>query len=191
VCVECNAGDESACDTNVCDVRAKTCTDDTPVGMTPTCGACVSDRQCGAGQTCAPTRFEGMDAGHYCLWDLGAPEMAPIACSTVRPFGTPQDVTTLSDQSAEVCTLRLTTCPAYNDFSGPGRGSPSCAGEETPDADADCGHPDLDDGFCIEEDAASDLCTTQCTSDVDCVFGADSIAYGCNMGTSRCDFAPL
>lgn len=191
VCVQCNASDESACDPNVCDVVAKTCTDDTLVGMTPTCGSCVSDRQCLPGQTCAPTEFGDADAGHYCLWNLNADEMAPIACSTVRPFGTPENVDTIGGQSAEVCTLRLTTCPAYNDFSTPGRGSPSCSGEETSEADADCGHPDLDDGFCVEEDAASDLCSTRCTSDVDCVFGPLRDEYTCDMGTGLCSFTLL
>lgn len=191
VCVQCNAEDESACDPNVCDVVAKTCTDDTPLGMTPTCGACVSDSQCRPGHACAPTDLDGTDAGYFCLWNLDADEMAPIACSTVRPFGSPDDVSTIAGQEAQVCTLRLSTCAAYNDFSSPGRGSPSCAGEDTPEPDADCGHPDLDDGFCVEEDAASNLCTTRCTSDVDCVFGPLRDEYTCDMSTGLCTFTLL
>ena len=186
VCVECNAGDESACGDSVCDVLARTCTLDTTVGATPTCGACVNDRQCATGQTCAPTTFDGEAAGYYCLWSLSAPEMAPVACSAVRPFGTPRTVTSVNAQEAEVCTLRLTTCAAYNDFSSPGRGETSCTGADAPDADADCGDPDLDDGFCAVEDALSSLCSTRCTSAVDCVFGG--VEYGCSAGF--CTFVP-
>lgn len=191
VCVECNGDDETACGDFVCDVLAQTCTDDVMRGMTPTCGECVSNLQCRRGHTCAPTDLDGTDAGFFCLWDLGAPEMAPIACSMVRPFGTPDNVSTIGGQAAEVCTLRLSTCPAYNDFSGPGRGSPSCAGQDTPEADADCGHPDLDDGFCVMEDAASNLCTTRCTNDIDCVFGPLRDEYMCDMSTGLCSFILL
>ena len=171
-CVECDADDESACGSDVCDVAAQTCTD-TPAGTTGLCQPCVSDRQCSPGRVCAPMTFEGTDLGHFCLWRQDATEGGgPMgSCLSSRPYAEARaDVTTVSGDTATICSLALTTCDALEDFR-----AVDCA---TPfDSDDECGVAGLDDGLCRVVDGVTNRCTVPCLSNEDCRTGAN-----CNTG---------
>ncbi len=165
VCVECNAGDETACGDNVCDVEAMTCTE-TPAEMTGNCQECVSDRQCSEGRVCVPMVFGPGDTfvGNFCLWreDASGGGGPGGACSTVAPYVDGEVVTTISGATdVSVCGLAFTTCVGLNHA----RDMPC----ETPFDDDDvCGVTGLDDGLCRRQDAASVLCTVRCAGDSDC-----------------------
>ncbi len=183
LCVECNADDETACGDNVCDVTAMTCTE-TPAEMTGLCGECVSDRQCSPGRVCVPMTYMDLDTpetsiGNFCLWreDADAPVGAPAgSCPGVPPYFRSTEVTSLSGETVDVCTLRASTCPALADYS-----TTSCA---TPgDSDDTCG-AGLGDGLCRNVSGETNRCTMRCNSDDDC------ISSTCNTGESPryCNF---
>ena len=168
-CVECTGANRNACGANVCDVSAHACSA-IPEGATGLCQTCVSDAQCRAGQLCVPMTFDtpARPVGNYCLWRLdstgaGAPNGA---CSTVRPYVRAlPDATSLEGVTATVCGLRVTTCPAMNDFSATNCMTLDATG------DARCGAAGFADGVCRVLDAAANRCTVECGSDDDCKTG--------------------
>ena len=174
-CVECDADDESACGSDVCDVAAQTCTD-TPAGTTGLCQPCVSDRQCSPGRVCAPMTFEGTDLGHFCLWRQDATEGPAGSCLNTPPYAQIRaDITTMSGDTATICSLGLTTCDALEDFRSVDCTEPGTAVD--PDPLDECGVPGLDDGLCRTLDAVTNRCTIPCLSNEDCRTGAT-----CNTG---------
>jgi hypothetical protein len=182
ICVQCTAAESSACGRttggtqHVCDVLARTCTTFArrSAGL---CQPCVSDQQCGEGQLCVMQRYDEVgddpdvgpaDVGWFCFWredatNLGAPNGS---CANVRPFfATRTGSVSIEGVQATVCGLRVTTCPAYSDYS-----AQSCAG---PEDDSACGDPRfLGDGYCREAAASTYLCTTPCLGNQDCRSGA-------------------
>ncbi|MBO6940952.1 MAG: hypothetical protein JJ863_38615 [Deltaproteobacteria bacterium] len=157
-CVECTADDETECGSNVCDVRAGTCTDigERSAGL---CVECVSDRQCGVGRVCAPREFDGTDLPAVCLWrrdsmEAGGPDGL---CGNTRPYSEGRETTTVSGASVTVCDLRVTTCEAFVD-----------ALSEFCSDDSDCGVAGLDDGLCRANPDLGMVCHLPCGGSFDC-----------------------
>lgn len=165
VCVQCNAGDESACDTNVCDVVAKACTD-MPANGLNLCDECVSDRQCMGELACVQETFAGEATGFRCTWPRDAATGPDGSCSTVPPFiGDNTEVIAIGGGTVSVCQLRATTCASLQDYE-----STNCMSLDE-EGDARCGLPEVDDGFCQRVDDATNLCTHACEGPRDCATG--------------------
>ena len=173
LCVPCSERDESACGPNVCDVQTRSCSD-RPAHAKGLCQECISDSECSQGKLCAPMNFQGAFLGHFCLWRKDAETGPNRRCSEVRPYVATQEITSIGRTTAEVCSLRTTTCAALDDFSGP-----DC------DNDSECGTPALDDGLCRQFEEGVNLCTYPCLSDHDCKPGSS-----CNSRETPnyCDF---
>jgi hypothetical protein len=165
ICVECTPDDDSACGGKVCDVGASTCTnrDKASKGL---CEDCVASSECTAGNVCVMTRFEDsqnvvQDAGFFC--------QEVMASSCPRPYAGVEPLTTVEGDPSTVCTLRVTTCTAYDQFS-----EQTCSADG---ADDECGDPRFDDGYCRPYPAnpGTFRCTTPCGSDDDCKLNFDSL----------------
>ena len=89
-----------------------------------------------------------------------------------RPWARLETVTTVDGEAGvEICTLRTTTCVAFNQHS-----DPDC---DTAFADEQCGAPGQNDGRCRER--AGDmmtLCTYPCLGTEDCRSGSTCPAAG-------------
>ncbi len=187
-CVQCTAQDETAC-TGLCDLLRNECTTITPRSAGP-CDPCVNDAQCPAGQLCVPQEFgtAGAVVSHVCAWAIGAVGAgAPNgACSNVPPYRAAHAVTSLggggvAPVTGDVCLLEVSTCEAHRDF------QQSCmigAMISGPVADDSCGAEGHDDGFCARRDAASNLCTVECSAlaDCPCSGGTCTSRYECASG---------
>jgi hypothetical protein len=155
----------------VCDVTMHTCTAHA-AGSASTCGACVSSRQCGTGQTCVLQRFTPppagttMDVGYFCLPNAGA-----TCTAATQPYVDHEMLAEVgTGNTVAVCGLRSTTCPAYGRY-------------DTTDCtlDSDCSTSStLNDGLCrmgSPDTASGRACTTRCLGPSDCRSGA-----GCSTG---------
>jgi len=129
------------------------------------------------GKRCYLETFSGSSVGYFCFWKQGdTAHGAPAACFTTtnRPYvRVESDVTSIDGDTATLCTLRATTCTAYNEFS-----NVNCAPSGTPQ-DALCGFAPGADSKCAETTSGSGVyrCTTVCASNDDCKFS-------CNTGVS-------
>ena len=180
-CVECTATDDSACGTNVCDLLTNLCTD-RPKSSAGLCQPCVNDTECSTGQLCVLTRFEDMDIGQFCLFREDAGGGGPAgACSRVPPYRRSESATSIGGVMTNVCNLRVTTCPALNQFD-----MLDCTDSTPPGTtDDECGHPGVDDGLCRRASSTTNRCTVPCGSNDDCVTG-----FSCNTAVTprHCSF---
>lgn len=81
------------------------------------------------------------------------------------PFGNTQELTSIGGEKTQFCLLSTTTCPAYLDY---GQSKADCD-EESSEADAACGAPDVADGLCRKKaDSTALFCTYACSTDTDC-----------------------
>ncbi len=174
-CVECTGTDYENCGTLdgtplVCDSLQRTCTSNKhqAAGL---CNACVSDAHCKPGQLCVNETLEGTQLGYRCFWQKEGGGEAPLGCSQVPPYVTTKaDVTSIDGVAADVCTLRVSTCKAHQDFS-----NTDCeAAPDVPDASL-CGEPDIADSGCLLFDTAGEdniyRCTVRCSGHDDCRVG--------------------
>jgi hypothetical protein len=170
-CVECTAeGEPAACGANTCDPAARRCTA-LPERSAGLCQRCVASRQCMEGQRCAAMLFMGepLPGGElHCLWEEASP-LGPMGdCFMVRPYVRAEELETAEGDRARLCSLRVTTCEALNDYS-----MQSCTDGTPPgETDEECGADGLDDGLCRFSAALGNLCTVPCLSDADCLPGA-------------------
>jgi hypothetical protein len=155
----------------VCDSLNNVCSDQVE-GSSGLCGPCVSDAHCPAGQLCVLQSFDDSDVGYFCMWERAAGVGgAPESCTTAQPyFKALTGVSSIDNATGDLCTLRVSTCPAIT-----GLGSPAvqCAQGGIPD-DALCGAPNVEDGFCRALAPPEDdtyRCTVPCVSDDDCPSG--------------------
>ncbi|MGC4067253.1 MAG: hypothetical protein QM784_21945 [Polyangiaceae bacterium] len=179
-CVQCTGKKFEACGkletvSLVCDSAAKTCTTDKKAGSSGVCQSCVSDAQCPAGQLCHQQMFDGKPVGYFCFWkqgDTGNGAPADCTLSTNRPYvKTEADAQSIDGESATLCTLAVTTCPALNGYR-----STDCAPAGTPQ-DASCGFAPGVDAKCAAFGMTQYRCTTTCLSNDDCISGVT-----CNTG---------
>jgi hypothetical protein len=143
------------------------------------CAECISDEQCRAGLKCvAETSGLGdADAGgeqptgkHYCMAvesELGDDK----ECIENRPFVGSFHATSEGDPTERTyCRPRFTTCAAYLMHgngpdtipSGPSAGGATCFSNDS------CGLAALSDGYCARVTANTNLCTYECSADLDC-----------------------
>ncbi len=189
-CVQCTAGNESACGTAVCDVRAGSCSGFAEHSAAA-CGECVNDRQCQDGQLCVPDFVGGgtTELGYVCAWRQDF--VSGGDCLNVRPHILTRSRTSVNGVTEDVCTLAVSSCAAHRDF----RIETCMSGTtlSTPVADAACGADAADDGFCSQYTAAgTNRCTAGCSSldDCPCSDGTCTRQYRCASGfcslTSTC-----
>lgn len=178
VCVECTGTDYAACTDgdagarHVCDSLKSTCTEivERTAGL---CQPCVSDAQCQPGELCIEQIFNGKSAGHFCMYQQGAAG-APADCTTAPPYVKTLATTSIDGSVANVCSLRVSTCTALNQFS-----RTSCASASNNPDDSLCGFVPGVDSKCVAFGASQHLCTVVCGSDLDCKSG-----FTCNTGVN-------
>lgn len=165
-CVQCTGTSFQACASgaNVCDSLTRTCTL-LPVGSAGLCDACVSNAHCSANgsEICAMQLFAGNEVGFFCF-----PASSQGTCPLV-PFSGAGSVTTIDGTTASICSLRATTCTAFDHFA-----NRACTGAD------DCGEPGLNDGRCLDG-----TCTIPCTAGaLDCSGGeaTSCLAAVCQFG---------
>jgi hypothetical protein len=177
-CVECT-GTDYACGKAgdntpyVCDSLRRECSTQ-KAGNKDLCGGCVSDAECQTGKLCVLQTFNdpndspdqgAIEIGYFCVWRFDANPGPDMNCFSKPPYVTRQSSTTsLDGTTADVCTLRTSTCPAQVDFS-----NKDCAPGGTPQ-DNLCGDPDAPtDGYCLETSSPGIYrCTVPCGGDPDC-----------------------
>lgn len=178
-CVECTGTDYASCGSNeddeplVCNSLTRTCSEDQVEHGSNTCEPCVSDANCPLGQMCVLQTFDGQDVGYFCHWLEGDTEYgAPAECfANGRPYvDQTVDAVSIDNQTADICGLRVSTCPARNDNS-----DKDCAPEGIPD-DSICGFDPPNDAKCAHVSGSSYRCTMRCNGNDDCP-GTD-----CNTG---------
>ncbi len=166
-CVECTGTDYASCGTHdgtplVCDSLIRTCSDRKEHAAVE-CNTCISDAERKLGQRCAREVFDGTELGYRCFWEPEA-EGAPAGCPAAPPYVVlKSDVTSIDGVMADVCTLKVSTCKAHEDF-----GNVDCeAAEDVPDPSL-CGEPDLNDAGCEFSGSVGDdnyyRCTVRCAA---------------------------
>ena len=176
-CVQCTGTDYSACGqsggkTLVCNTLTATCSTLTEhsAGL---CKTCVSDAQCPLGEMCTEELFHGQSVGYFCFYKQGdTANGAPASCFTNgRPYsGVLKNAVSIDDQTADICSLRVSTCAALNEFSQTDCTATTDAG--TLANDQACGFAPGVDSKCAESSTAGVYsCTTTCLSDLDCRMG--------------------
>jgi hypothetical protein len=115
--------------------------------------------------------------GYFCHWKKGdVANGAPALCSSGRPYvRTLTGATSVDGETADICTLRTSTCIANDEFS-----SKDCAPTSTPD-DSLCGVAPPADALCALFDTDTYRCTMTCLSDDDCRTGSS-----CNIARGVC-----
>jgi hypothetical protein len=155
-CVQCTGLKRAACGTNVCDSRAKTCTN-RPARGAEMCGGCVADDECATTARCVEQA--GLGAGPFC-----APIQSGGLCPNdgdARGFLRRATIATIDTPSQAVCLPQLASCPAFTNY----RDGTSC---DNAADDAACGAS----GSCAEQTSTGDFfCTIPCAAVGDCVRG--------------------
>ncbi len=171
-CVECTGTDYASCGEDmgtplVCDSLARTCTtnQEHSAGL---CKTCVSDAQCDPGEMCVLQQFSDQDVGYFCFWKKGdTANGAPALCSSGRPYvDTVANAVSVDGTVADICGLRVSTCPAKNEFS-----SKDCTTSAAAD-DSKCSFDPTNDSKCAQYDVGVYRCTMTCLSDDDCPNGS-------------------
>lgn len=175
VCVECrldpllpgddgydeleNSKREVGCDAAVsCNPATNACTA-TGRGTVPTCGSCVSDAECGVGQRCVGTLFQGQPQGGHCL-----PVAGEAGCAPARPFGVG-----LADRAS------LSGAPVDN-YCGVAESVATCEAVRSLVGGAACGAGGASDcanagARCETIDFSADQCTYSCGTVNQCPIG--------------------
>jgi len=162
-CVQCTGTKAEACGSQdsvplVCDSINKTCST-LRAGKTGPCKPCVSDAQCVPGQLCVQEIFNGNMLGFACFWKKGE-SGAPANCSlSGRPFAKLLNTTSIDGVTADICTLRVSSCLAYNQFS-----AVACKGTD----DMACGAVPGVDARCALAEGDAFKCTMPCGNNEDC-----------------------
>ena len=164
--MECTAKEYSACQEGqkVCDASEHTCSD-RDIRSKQACGECLADIECLEGMLCVTEVFDETELGAVCLWrkdaeGTGAPNHN--CGDNGRPYVSAEPRTSVNGVETEVCTLRVSTCQAQQDFT-----NKSCSGE-TEEGHAECGEPDLSDGYCLQFSPSQYRCTVPCLGVDDC-----------------------
>ena len=79
-----------------------------------------TDLQCPLGEMCVNEMFNGSSVGYLCFYKQGdTADGAPASCiSNGRPYsGVLKGATSIDGQTADLCSLRVSTCTALNQFS--------------------------------------------------------------------------
>ncbi|HVW25535.1 MAG TPA: hypothetical protein VHC69_09200 [Polyangiaceae bacterium] len=156
----------------VCDSLQRACTT-FKAQSAGLCDPCVTDAECVPGELCVlDTVGSGANlknVGYFCHWKQG--DTANGAPSDCTATGTPyvkvvSNATSIDGVKADVCVLRVSSCPANADFS-----SKNCAPTGTPD-DKLCAFSPPIDAKCAQFGPTSYRCTMTCLSSDDCRNGS-------------------
>ena len=169
-CVECTGTDYSACGEDmgtplVCDSLSRTCTNNLEHDVSA-CIECVSDAHCKLGQMCVLQKYgtPEQDVGYFCHWKKGdVANGAPASCLTGgRPYvDTIEGAISIDGALADICALRVSTCPARNEY-----GLKDC-GTSSAD-DSMCQFDAPNDSKCVQADVSVYRCTMVCGNSDDC-----------------------
>src|SRR5690606_32338045 len=112
------------------------------------------------GQYCVPQIFQGIFIGNYCTQTKEA-RVGPDGTCSLEGAGFSAEVvlTSVGGVRERFCALARTTCPAYSEHHRVKEGCES----ETPQGDAACGVPGVDDGLCRKLEGVH-FCTYPCLS---------------------------
>jgi hypothetical protein len=175
-CVECTSTAPGACGMKdgtplVCDTLKRTCTM-TKQHSADVCSPCVSDAECALGEMCVLDTFASASStknvGYFCHWKQGdTAHGAPSDCAAGgQPYvGVVSNAKSIDGEMANICTLRVSSCPALSDFN-----VTNCAPTGTPN-DALCGFSPPEDAKCAPFGATGYRCTMKCASSDDCPGG--------------------
>ncbi len=180
-CVECIGTDYSTCGEDlgtpfVCDSQTRTCTTNKEhsAGL---CVPCVSDANCALGSLCVLETFGDADepVGYFCFWKQGDTENgAPTDCFTGgKPYaGVTLDAVSVDGVTADICSLRGSTCVARADHD-----NKDCKSGGVGDNSL-CGFAPPEDAICDQVGVSTNyICTMRCSADRDCPSPAT-----CNTG---------
>jgi hypothetical protein len=126
---------------------------------------------------CVEETFNAKSVGYFCFYKQGdTAHGAPAACGdTGRPYsGVQKNAVSIDGQTADICSLRVSTCTALNQFS-----QTNCTSGTNTANDQLCGASPGVDSKCVSFTASTYLCTTTCLSDFDCLTGSN-----CNTGAN-------
>jgi hypothetical protein len=181
-CVQCTGKKFAACGLDngtplVCDSLMRMCTPNKQhsVGL---CQPCVADAQCNAGEMCVLDKFgtPSKDVGYFCHWKKGdTANGAPSDCfASGKPYsGTQIGAVSIDGDISDLCTLRVSTCLARNQF-----GAKDCKVSNLP-SDAMCGFSPAKDSKCAQVPSSSSYrCTMACSTTDDCP------QFACDTGAS-------
>lgn len=178
-CVECTAGDESACAGNSCNPATNTCTT-TPLGSVDICEPCLADSECAdaPGNRCVPMEFNGAARpGGFCLPRAAGGCTAPLTVtySTASLSGAASESYCGIDQDTVTCEAVLDLFASADCLSG---------------EDVECGCVRNVDGDCIG-DGQGGLCRTVGGQANKCTYGCGSASqcsggHDCTIGTPYC-----
>jgi hypothetical protein len=181
-CVQCTGTKYESCKQGstqyVCNSLNRTCSNTAVEHSGDLCTECVSDAQCQAGKLCVKQTFDdpsdspdqgAIDIGYFCAWHKNSGVGgAPAQCTSAPPYiNVEAAAVSMDGETADVCVLRVSTCPALADFS-----NKDCAPSGTPN-DTLCGASVAPhDGYCVLKEAGppNDIyrCTVPCMGDTDC-----------------------
>jgi hypothetical protein len=154
---------------------------------------------------CVQTQFgnPAKDVGWFCQWEeTGTGAGSPHGdCANSIPFVkttpfSPSDppIATIDHDAVTICTLAVSTCPAYSDYK-----LADCDAASAPPAQPDDGLCGFDytadaeqdesngrqDAYCRMFSSGSYLCTMRCSASNDCPNNdCDTTAHQCKFGSS-------
>lgn len=171
-CVQCTGKKTAQCGADVCDSLQRTCATGVKPASSDLCKPCVSDAHCPSGSLCTPTQFGGTDTGYVCLPKRDLVVGTQGSCiNDHRPYvatinaGVGAPIASIDGTTLPICTLRVATCQALNDFS-----NKPCTGSSD---DSACGVVNLDDGVCAQVPADTAFrCSVPCLGNDDCKLGS-------------------
>ena len=168
-CVECLTRDD--CPGDVCARATHSCVDDREAGDVGVCEECEYDDDCAEGQLCVEQSFQSTVVGNFCTWRKdGRTETVDASCLDAgRPYaGSGPGMTSVEGQTADMCILATTSCPAFIQHRQIVIG---CV-DESELSDAACGFEGVEDGLCrVPEGGGNARCTYPCGGNEDCRTG--------------------
>lgn len=183
-CVECTSKSTRDCvdatgAATVCNSLEHICTSKPPESA-DSCEPCVADAECKSGMLCHEQLFDGASVGYFCFQKSGDPAGGGATCE--RPYGRIElKASSIDGAVADLCTLRVSTCPALNMFAD---SKYACAEDGIPN-DALCGFAGGIDSRCLATAPGQTTyeCSMACLSDDDCL---KLVNVGCDKGTRMC-----
>lgn len=183
-CVQCSSKNPSACVNAsgvalICNSLEHSCTN-LPQQSAGACQPCVSDAQCKSGMLCREQLYEGKLVGHFCFYKQGDSTNGGTTCS--RPYVKLEtQATSIDGAVADLCTLRVSTCPALLMFAD---SEFQCAPNGIPDNQL-CGFAAGKDSKCVSTGVSLNpfVCSVNCASSDDCPKVGN---VTCDKGTYLC-----
>ncbi len=181
-CVACTAKAQEACGDGTCNVLENTCTEVAAASI-GICEGCQGSAQCREGMQCVQTEAENKEAGYFCQ-HLRSAQGDNCGANAVPYFSTATRDTAEGGE-AEVCALRVSTCPALLSFSNP------CTKADA-EGHAECGLEGFSDGYCVEVPDSEEVfvCSPVCNGEQDCPKQSNGTPTRCDAPDGTVDNFP-